>query len=166
MKILDRYFRHPIFYDFLSSITVAILLIVGLRNGKIVAPSTELLYSMVSDLSTVSLTLAGFLLTLITVLISFKSTNRVDRDNIKESDTVFDIFFASALYFETIKHLKSGVVSLVFVAVVGYILKLSLAKEMAYYLLPFNAAGLIVVVFSLLRGVIILTHIVKMQKEQ
>jgi hypothetical protein len=165
MKILDRYFRHPVFYDFLFSTVVAILLIIGMHKGTIIAPSTDLLYSMVSDLSTVSLTLAGFLLTLITVLISFKSTNRIDRDDIKETDTVFDIFFASALYFETIKHLKSGIVSLVFIAVAGYVLKLSIAENVAYYLLPFNAAGLMIVVFSLSRGVIILSQIVKMQKE-
>jgi len=164
MSILDYYFRRQILYDYIAGGVMAAYLVWANYKGIVIPPSSDLLYSMVSDLATVSLTLAGFLLTLVTVLISFKSANKVDREDVKETDTVFDIFFASALYFETIRHLKSGIKSLVFVAVLGYSLKLCITKPNSGYLLSFNVAGLAIVVFTLARGITILSQIVNMQR--
>lgn len=61
---------------------------------------------MLTDLITISLTLAGFILTLITVLITFKSSSKIKKLEVDSKEPIFDLFFATSLYFETVRHLK------------------------------------------------------------
>ena len=62
----------------------------------------------VSDLANTGFTSAGFILTILTVIITFKSASRISKQNYQEDNTVFELFFASDLYFETVKILKTA----------------------------------------------------------
>lgn len=163
--MLDRYFKRPLFWDYILASVLSGVMIVLFRKNYISLPKDEFALSITSDLATIALTLAGFILTLLTILITFKSGSKISKTNYDdENETVFDLFFASELYFETIKHLKGCVKSLVFVAVFGFSLKLGLTQTYYKYLFFFNVFGLAIIVVTLWRSLLILGKIIKMQK--
>jgi len=166
MKLLDIYFNRPVAWDFGIAGALAIVGGFFLKKQYLAIPTVDHLYSTVSDMSTISLTMAGFILTLVTVLISFKSTNKIDKNNVQESDKIFDLFFASTLYFRTIKLLNNAIKSLAFIALMGYILKLGLKSSTAFILFLYSMFGIAVIILTVIRCVVILTTIVKMQEEK
>jgi len=103
--------------------------------------------------------------TLLTILITFKAGSKVNRAAPNDDHNVFDLFFATGLYFETTKHLKNCIKSLIFVAVLGFALKLFLNIADLKFLFFSNVFGLIVLVLTLWRSILILTKIINLQKE-
>lgn len=163
-SILDKYFKRPVFWDYFLVTILEIVLITLYAKGSLFLPTNELVYSMVSDFSNISLTSAGFILTLFTVLITFKSGSKITKANYTEDNTVFELFFASDLYHETIRHLKNCVKSLIVVSIVGYTLKLSIYISYVKYIHFFNVGSVVIIALSLWRCLLILTKIVKIQK--
>lgn len=162
--MIDKYFIRPIFWDYLLSVIGIGIALLLQDQGVITLPKEEYVYSIISDLSTVSLTIVGFILTLVTVLVSFKSSSKIELANNKEKDSVFDIFFASKLYFETIRHLKSGIKSLTLVALIGYTLKLTVDHLKYEVLFLFCFGAIVVILMTIGRSLLILSEIVKIQQ--
>jgi len=162
--ILDKYFKRPILYDYLLSLIVAIILFVIYNKEIINLPKNERTISMTSDLANVGLTSAGFILTLLTVLITFKSSTKINKDNYKNDDSLFDLFFASDLYFTTVRILKNCIKSLILISVIGYSLKLGMPKDYLKYVFFYNVFGLIIISLTLYRCLLILTKVLKMQE--
>lgn len=162
--MLDRYFKHPVFWDYVISFFITVTVSYFLKMGYFKIPSTEHLYSTASDMSTISLTMAGFILTLLTVLISFKSTNKIDKQNIQENDKIFDIFFVSKLYFQTVVILKNAIKSLTLIALIGYLLKLTLNSDTLLIMYFYCIFSISILLFTLWRSILILGRIVKMQE--
>lgn len=162
--ILDRYFRRPILYDYLISIIIGIILFLTSNYGIFNLPKDERSLSMTSDLANVGLTSAGFILTLLTVLITFKSSSNINKKNYSEDDSLFDLFFASDLYFTTVRILKNCIKSLILISVIGQALKLGLPKEYLKFVFFYNVLGLVIIAMTLYRCLLILTKILKMQK--
>jgi len=162
--MLDAYFKKPVFWDFL--IAIIVMAIIAFLNFKQLFNLPKDVYSldMASDLSNVSLTSAGFILTLLTVLITFKSGSNLTKEKATESNTLFELFFTSLLYFETVKHLKNCIKSLIVIAILGFSLKLGLTKNYREYIFFFNIIGLIIIVMTLWRCLLILSKILEMQK--
>ena len=163
--MIDRYFRRPILYDYLlSSIICGILYYLYLKD-HIALPNADNIVSTTTDLSTIALTIAGFILTLLTVLITFKTAAKIPSNSNNEDVPLFDLFFATNLYFQTTDLLKSCIKSLIFVAVIGFSLKLLLREPYLKLLFFSNVLGLIIIVTTLLRSLLILTKIINLQKE-
>lgn len=162
--MIDKYFIRPIFWDYLLSIIVVGIAFFLKLRGIITLPKEEYVYSIISDLSTVSLTMVGFILTLVTVLVSFKSSVKNESTNNKEKVSVFDVFFASRLYFDTIKHLKNGIKSLTIISLTGYTLKLTV-DHLKYEVLFFFCFGAIIIILMTVgRSLLILSKIIKIQQ--
>lgn len=162
--MLDRYFRNPLLYDYSLGLLISISILYTYIRGYFKLPKIEYTLSTSSDLSTISLTLAGFILTLLTILITFKAGSKIDKSVNPEKQTIFDLFFVTDLYFETTKHLKNCIKSLLFISVLGYSLKLLLSESWLKYLFFSNSLGLIILVLTLLRSLLILTRIIDLQK--
>ncbi len=163
--MIDKYFKRPVFWDYFIGISISGIIIFLVKKTGFQIPKDETIISIVSDLSTVALTLSGFILTLLTVLISFKSTAKSKKDVNFESDTLYEIFYSTDLYFETVRHLKNAIISLTFTAVIGYTLKLTLDSKCYIVLFAFNLFSLIVIFLTLWRCLLILSKIIKIQKE-
>ena len=163
--MIDKYFIRPVFWDYFLGISITGIIFLLVRKTCFQIPKDETLISIVSDLSTVALTLSGFILTLLTVLISFKSTAKSKKDINFQSDTLYEIFYSTDLYFETVRHLKNAIISLTFTALIGYSLKLALDSKYYILLFAFNLFSLIVIFFTLWRCLLILSKIIKIQKE-
>lgn len=163
--MLDRYFRNPLLYDYSLGLLISISILYIYIRGYFKLPKIEYTLSTSSDLSTISLTLAGFILTLLTILITFKAGSKIDKSVNPEKQTIFDLFFVTNLYFETTKHLKNCIKSLLFISVLGYSLKLLLSESLLKYLFFSNSLGLVILVLTLLRSLLILTRIIDLQKD-
>ena len=164
MKILNYYFRAPVLIDYLLALGLCFGAYKLCKNHIITLPAAEQIYSMSSDLTTIGLTLAGFILTFLTVLITFKADNRVTPDNYNSDSPAFELFFGSHLYFQTIEHLKNATKSLIFLTVLGYSLKLLIAQSSISYLYYYNIMGPAVIALTLWRSLLILTKILKLQR--
>lgn len=162
--MIDKYFKRPVFWDYILASLLSSIAFYLICICVITLPKEEFIYSVTSDISTMALTMAGFILSLLTVLISFKSTIKKTYKP-SDNDTVFDIFFSTALYFETIRHLKNAIISLTLVAIVGYIFKLCFASNNSSLLFIFNCFGIVVVFLTVWRCVLILSKIIKIQQE-
>lgn len=162
--MLDRYFSRPLFWDYLIGLIGALLGYVFISRGYILPPKLDHLISTSSDLLTISLTFAGFVLTLLTILITFKgSAPKVDNNNLQDQP-LFNIFFGTDYYFETVKHLKNAIKSLLFLSVGGYFIKLILTTKEPNILFLFCILGVVVIAFTLMRCVWILNQIIELQK--
>ncbi len=162
--ILDLYFKRPIFYDYIIAIiTISFIYIIEVKTC-FTLPKYERILTISSDLSNISFTAAGFILTLLTVLITFKSSSTISKNNYKEDESLFNLFFVSSLYFQTVKILKNCIKSLIFISFIGYSLKLGLPKSYLTYIFYFNILALIVIVLTLYRCLLLLTKILKMQE--
>ncbi|PWI28894.1 hypothetical protein DI383_14310 [Flavobacteriaceae bacterium LYZ1037] len=162
--ILDNYFRRPVLYDYLISLIVGSLLYLLFYKGLIHLPNDDRSLSMTSDLANVGLTSAGFILTLLTVLITFKSSSKISKKEYTEDDSLFDLFFASDLYFMTVRILKNSIKSLILISVIGFALKLGIPKEYLKFVFFYNVFGLIIIALTLYRCLLVLTKVLKMQK--
>ena len=162
--ILDKYFKQPLFWDYLLSGIIMSFLIVAYNYDLINLPLIDRSLSITSDLSNVGLTSAGFILTLLTVLITFKSSSNITKENYTDNNSLFEMFFTSDLYFITVKILKNCIKSLIFISVFGYCLKIGLPQEKIQFTFFYNIFGLAIIALTLWRCLLILTKILKMQE--
>lgn len=171
--MLDKYFNNAIIIDLLISTLISVLLFFLLTFSIISLPSSELLLSTTSDIANVSFTSSGFVLTFLTLLVSFKGSikplkkkkDMTLEDSYKDV-TMFNIFLNSGFYDETIRHLKNGVKILIIVAIIGYLLKLTLPKGLVHFLFFFNVSGLVLIALVLWRSLMVLSGVVKVQSKK
>jgi len=162
--ILDIYFRKPVFWDFLTATIITFILYILYKNSHIALPENQDSYSLAGDLTNITLTLSGFILTILTVLITFKDNTRTN-ENIDDSN-VFNKFFNTKFYYETVRHLKNCIKSIVTVSAIGFFLKLFLLKELREYFFFFNSFGLIITILTIWRCLLILSKILSFQKDE
>jgi len=163
--MVDRYFERPLFYDYTVALLLCGIFYFLKYKGMISLPTDETSLSTTTDLSTISLTLAGFVLTLLTVLVTFKTGARIPNGQNNEDVPLFDLFFSTSLYYKTTALLKNCIKSLVFVSILGFSLKLFLTGVLVQYLFFSNILGLIIIVTTLARSIMILTKIIDLQKD-
>lgn len=160
--ILDIYFKKPIFWDYLIAIVFIFVLVLLLLGNKIELPEVQDSLSLTSDMTTIALTLVGFILTILTVLITFKDNSNTKINN--EDTPVFSKFFSTDYYYETVRHLKNAIKSITLIAVLGFCFKLFLPKELHIYLFFYNVFGLTIIILTIYRCLLILGKILELQK--
>lgn len=173
MPIIDSYFRYSILIDICSAIVAAAVCYSLVCYGLVVTPDKDLLLSTTSDISNVAFTSAGFVLTFLTLLVSFKISAKPFKKKKKEDvegaynrHTLFDLFLNSPLYTETIRHLKNGVKELIIVAILGYVLKLSTPTFHFGYLLYFVVAAIVFIAIVLWRSLLVLSGVLSVQDKK
>ena len=143
MKLVNFYFRKPLFWDFVISLSFALLVHKLTRKKVIEVPDHDFILSSVSDIANISFSSTGFILTILTVLITFKASSR-RKDKIGSYDSALDFFFQTPLYAQTTCHLKNCIKSLVVLGLVGYIFKVVTPKSSTDYLFCFLIFSLFV----------------------
>tara|TARA_R110000744_G_scaffold380502_1_gene501520 strand:- start:5739 stop:6260 length:522 start_codon:yes stop_codon:yes gene_type:complete len=171
--MLDRYFNYAILADIIVSSLIAAIFYYLNDNCFIKVPSTERLISIISDISNVAFTSAGFVLTFLTLLVSFKiSANPIkkeERTSLEETYkkiSIFNLFLSSPLYSETIRHLKNGVKELLVIAILGYGVKLlaeNISDATMFYLSVF---GIVVISLVLWRSLLVLSGVLSVQDKE
>ncbi|RFZ84120.1 hypothetical protein DYU05_00330 [Mucilaginibacter terrenus] len=163
--MIDNYFKRPLLYDYLLGCSVCAIFFWLNHKGHFNLPEPGASLSTTTDLSTISLTLAGFVLTLLTVLITFKTGAKIPNGTQNDDVPLFDLFFSTRLYFQTTTLLKGCINSLVFISVLGFTLKLLLSEAYEKFLFYSNVLGLVIIAATLYRSLMILTRIIRLQRE-
>lgn len=173
MRIIDYYFRNSILVDIIAATVTAASCYFLVCTSNIITPKEELLLSTTSDIANVAFTSAGFVLTFLTLLVSFKISAKPIKKNKRSTleDTykkvsLFDLFLSSGLYTETIRHLKNGVKELIIVAIVGYALKLSIPTIQIDVLFYFNVFGIVLIALVLWRSLLVLSGVLSVQDKK
>ncbi|WP_282178746.1 hypothetical protein [Maribacter stanieri] len=171
--MLDRYFNYAILADIIVSSLIAAIFYYLNDACIIKVPSTERLISIISDISNVAFTSAGFVLTFLTLLVSFKiSANpikkeeRISLEETYKKISIFNLFLSSPLYSETIRHLKNGVKELLVIAILGYGVKLlavNISDAIMFYLSVF---GIVVISLVLWRSLLVLSGVLSVQDKE
>lgn len=164
MKLLDKYFKRPLLYDYMISAIIIGSLISLEWFNKIQIPCATKSEGFASDLGAIGLTVSGFILTLITILLTLKSGQILSNEELKNTSSPFRIFLASPMYNRSVDILKYGVLSLVSISLLLYTLKLTLSSEYIGYIFYFNILGLVMILMTFLRCFYVIGLIMKMQQ--
>lgn len=160
--IIESYIKRPVLYDIIISVIVGITLFSLLDNHLINNPQKDFVRTLLSDLSTIAFTSTGFILTILTVLITFKSNSK-RKEKITDYDSALSLFFNTPLYTKSTSILKNCIKILLLVALLAFLLKaFSFSLELKL-LFSIVMCPLILITMSLLRCVIILSKIHSLQ---
>ncbi|MAC95435.1 MAG: hypothetical protein CMC96_08030 [Flavobacteriales bacterium] len=159
IKVLDVYLKVPILIDLI--VTAAILWGVYLMQQKALLTifDNAVMKSLNSDLISTSISLAGFVLAALTIIVTFKDSVNSRED----SNSGRDLFFKSKAYYPTVKVFYRASLVLLFI-----FLTLSLCKitEGQYPAKVYNfivIANLCLIVTTVLRSLYLLLKIIKLQ---
>tara|TARA_R110000796_G_scaffold252631_1_gene389287 strand:+ start:189397 stop:189924 length:528 start_codon:yes stop_codon:yes gene_type:complete len=164
--MIDKYFNHALFYDIIAAALIT-LACFGLNWYDVLPiPNIDFLLSTTSDIANIAFTSAGFVLTFLTLFVSFKISatpfRKKKKQTLEESykkHSLFNLFLNSSLYVETIRHLKNAVKELIIIAIVGYFLKLSIGSTYSKYLFYYDIFGLVIISMTLWRSMLVLTGV-------
>ncbi len=158
-RFLNFYFKFPVILDFVVSTLICITMATLTYNEIGWEFDRKRLTSINSDLISTSISLAGFVLAALTIIVTFK-------DNVKkgEQDSGKTVFFNSSRYFDLVKVFYGAALELLFIFILLTITKISdLFSFMgieAYIIL----ASLIIICSAVFRSLILLFQIIKLQK--
>lgn len=161
MRLLDLYYKIPIVLDIIANLLLLTLIYVLDKNEIF---SLQINYQT-NDISTVGLTLSGFVLTILTILISFKINTK--KENGKTVYTTgFDIFLNSKLYDKALSILKKGVILLMVVSFINLSVSNLLIDFYKIYGVYLNVSCLFFVIVTFFRCFYILNLILKTQNNK
>ncbi|WP_303917518.1 hypothetical protein [Draconibacterium sediminis] len=161
----EAYFKRPILYDYLISIIIIGILMILENFEKIQVPPAKTSMDLASDIAAIGLTVSGFILTIIAILITLKSGQILTEEKLSNKSTAFKIFLASSLYARSIEILKNGVLSLIVISMILYFLKVGLSQGILDYIIYFNILALFLIIGTFLRCFYVLGLIIKMQRK-
>lgn len=158
-RVLDLYYKRPLLYDILINIIIIGTLFFLDRQGILQLDFDE----TSTNVGSVGLTISGFILTLLTILLTLKSNAIIKPENITSGSNAFQVFLASNLYKKSIAILKNAVVILLFVSfstLATSVLSKTFYQEYGFYI---NTVCLLFILLTFLRCFHILNLILEMQ---
>ncbi|WP_289039174.1 hypothetical protein [uncultured Zobellia sp.] len=163
MKFLDWYYKRPILIDYaIAALFVGLFFLINRQLDLDIIKSNEK-NDLSIDIGAIGLTVSGFILTLVTILITFKSGEILSDNSLDNDSSPFKIFLGSKLYKKSINILKYGVLSLVSISIAIFILKMFSGSISSEYILSANIIGIIIISTTFIRCFYVLNIILKMQ---
>ncbi|TCN61068.1 hypothetical protein D0809_04090 [Flavobacterium circumlabens] len=163
--ILDRYFKRPLIWDFFMALLLSVIGFILVYKNIIFRPQADDSIAIITDITNISLTMSGFILTLLTVLITFKGSSKITKVEVDSKEPLFDLFFVTGLYHETVRHLKNCIKSLIIVAIIGFTIKIFSPESLKTNIFYFNIFGFTVIMLTITRCLLILGKVMDLQKE-
>lgn len=161
-RILDIYYKRPLLYDLLINVIIVGLLFYLNHEGVLQVDFDE----NSTNVGSVGLTISGFILTLLTILLTLKSNSIIKGENITSGSNAFQVFLASNLYKKSITILKNSVVILLFVSFItlaASVLTKTIYQQYGFYI---NTVCLLFILLTFLRCFYILNLIFEMQNNK
>jgi len=157
-SLLDKYYKSPLLYD-LIIIVLVILSIIYLTENDIF----DLYFDCESkEIAGIGITISGFILTILTILLTLKS-NSIESKRKKGESNSFKIFLASPLYSKSVIILKNGVLTLLIVSFITLGFSIFFERYYCEYGVYANIVCIIFILLVFLRSFYILNLIFKMQ---
>ena len=160
-KLLDIYYKRPLLCD-LIIITIIICAIIYLTKSNLL----DLKFDCDSrEIALLGITISGFILTMLTILLSLKSNSITSKKKEKETNS-FKIFLASKLYSKSVLILRNGVLTLLSVSFFTLGFSVFFGSYYCDYGLYANVICIVFILLVFLRSFYILHLIFKMQNNE
>ncbi|QCX00591.1 hypothetical protein FGM00_10915 [Aggregatimonas sangjinii] len=156
--------KKPILCDILFSGFVAIALYVSLCEFQFKVPELAFLQNLYSDLANIAFTSAGFILTILTVLVTFKANSK-KKVLIKDYDSALSLFFNTSLYPTTTVILKNSIKVLLGVALSSFLIKAFSQNFSEAILFASLVIPVLLITMALFRCVLLLGKILDLQNK-
>lgn len=162
-NLINKYFQNPVKFDYIVTIILLFVFYKYVLNKIVSLPSDENIRDLASETVTILLTLSGFILTFLTVLISLKLDS--NKNNIEDESklSLIEKFCISGLYFDTTDIFKNSIKEIISVSILIYIVRLFSSQLPDYSLYLITIGGIIILIFTILRNLWILGKILDMQ---
>lgn len=160
-SLLDKYYERPLLYDLiLNSLVLAILYFFKQKYNM------ELDFDCESkEIVSLGITISGFILTILTILLTLKSNNITSKSKKTETNS-FKIFLASNLYSKSISILKNGVLTLLIFSFITLSFSVFFNNSYCEWGIYANIVCVIFIILVFLRSFYILNLIFKMQNKE
>jgi len=162
MKLINVYFRQPILWDISISLTIATCLNILQLYYLALPKSLEYYQPVLSDLISSGFVIAGFVLTLLTILVTLKENSRTGIKMTGEEP--IHIFFNMQLYFDTVMHLRNAIISVVLLSITLTIYRIFNGLIASQFNAVIIAFVICIYGATLGRTLLILSNITKLQK--
>lgn len=160
--ILDYYMDRPILWDGIIATGLTAAAGYLIWTGRLFAPDLDSAGGLVSDMSNAGFTASGFILTVLTILVTFKGLSPVTPKVVSAS--VFELFFHTDLYHRSVTIIKNCVYAVLFVSGAGYLVRLICPNHILPMIAVFVFATT-VILLSLWRCTLVLSKILRLQRE-
>lgn len=162
--ILDYYYKRPVLIDYFLGLIIAFAVFLVCRKYGIDINLGKSDNSISTEIANSSLTFSGFVITFLTLLITFKNgSSSQNVDGALPNKTIFDSFLSSPLYFSSTTILKNCVKSLIGLAIIGYVLLLSVPESIKSLLFYYSILGLVIILLTIWRCIYVLSKIIDFQ---
>ncbi|MBV6484314.1 MAG: hypothetical protein KFKLKKLM_00810 [Flavobacteriales bacterium] len=162
-RILDVYLKHPFLYDLLLSIISSASIWFLTIKGYVNFESSEIIQSINTDLISVTISLAGFILASLTIIVTFKDSVDAKGKLIEDAETGKDLFFSSGSYFTSVKiFYQSAIILLLMFLLLSLSKLIKLDIDNLFYSL-FSVICIVIITLTVLRSLYLLIMVIKLQ---
>ncbi len=169
IKVINWYLKRPIICDTVFTIVLLFALLVLQKKGLVSTFDCEIIKSLNSDLISTSISLAGFILASLTIIVTFKdsvTSRNIDIQDSKKNQNGRDLFFLSKHYYPTVNifYRASLILLLIFfLLAIVKVINNNLDNEI-YSLIIIGS--LIIIVTTVFRNLYLLLQIIKLQNQE
>ena len=160
-KILDRYFAHPILLDGMLSTAVWVVS-KNFAWFKFKFADKAAQQNVLSNLISTDVSLAGFILAALTIIVTFKSNLRAK--NIEEADNAQELIFSSKHYDSIVKVFRKSIIELVLCFILLYTMWLCSENLSIAAIHRVNTLGVLITSLTIGRSLFILFMILDLSK--
>ena len=161
LKSIDLYLKIPILFDMFFTCTLVSVFLILQREKVIIQLNQDIIKSLYSDLITTSITLAGFVLASLTIIVTFKDTISGNNKNLNGRY----LFFKSEHYLPTVKIFFRSSIVLLFIFLLLSITKIinnCIPVELSNFII---LGTLLMISMTILRSLLLLLQIIKIQNQ-
>lgn len=161
-KLTDKYLIAPIFFDVLIGILLSLILYFKpvLQLSKEVIASLNDIHASLID---TSISLAGFILAALTIIVTFKANISYKSKPLEEAATGMELLFSSKLYLKIVNVFKWAIIELVFNAILLYLFGIFSANFISFIYLAVALIGLMAVFGSIFRCMYVMFAVINIE---
>jgi hypothetical protein len=162
-KILNIYIKRPLLYDIAVSILFCYIFhLTTVKFKVVIAIDNELVKSIISDLINTSISLAGFVLASLTIIVTFKD----NISNKSENNSGIGLLFSSKHYSRIVGVFVWAVFIFLIMFLILSISKLFIDKLPNQYHVYYCLIPICLITFTILRSLLVLYSIIKLQLQK
>lgn len=160
-SVIDRYFAYSLICDtFMVAAIWLINLYFSVFNITLTDKSTQL--GILSNLIGTNISLAGFILAALTIIVTFKSNIKIK--GLKEAQNALELIFSSKHYDNIVAVFKKAIIELVVCSLILYILWVYSDNLNIITINRANVSGIFVTAVTILRSLYILFAALGLEK--
>ncbi|MDX9883169.1 MAG: hypothetical protein RBS73_13995 [Prolixibacteraceae bacterium] len=164
-NILNIYIKRPLLYDlFICAFIITVIEVFNVLSLSITLDSAK---STISDIVNTSISLAGFILAALTIIVTFKDNiahREQSNPNPKLNDlSGLELIFSSKHYKRIIGVFSWAAVIYISIFLLFSILKLFLSKIPEKFYLDIVLVGILLISFTIFRSLLVLYNVIKLQ---